>query len=138
MNKQIKSILDRYEEKGDFTHEELTDEMLSAAEARLGVKIPAEFVAFMREYGFGGIGGIEILGVSGSGECAFVKATLEYRKYGLPANLIVAENCDEWLYCIDCDDGKVVNWSEGEEASPAYDSFDAYFLDRLNDEIENM
>ena len=31
---------------------------------------------------------------------------LKYRTYGLPHNLIVIKNCDEWGYCIDSLNGK--------------------------------
>lgn len=50
------------------------------------------------------------------------------------------ENCDEWLYCIDSSNGKVVSWSpyDGDGVVEVYEDFDSYLLDRFNDAIENM
>ena len=68
------------------------------------------------------------------------KETLKYRSYGLPNELIVIENCDEWLYCINSDDGKVVVWSKGDNNgySKGFDNFEAYIYARINDMLENM
>lgn len=48
------------------------------------------------------------------------------------------ENCAEWLYCIDCDDGSVVSWDLGGYVKPEHPCFDDYLLDRLNDAVEDM
>ena len=50
------------------------------------------------------------------------------------------ENCDEWLYCINSDDGKVVVWSKGDNNgyTKGFDNFEAYLYARINDMLENM
>lgn len=70
----------------------------------------------------------------------FAEETEEYRPDGLPDGLVAVENCDEWLYCIDCSNGKVVSWSpyDDDGVVEVYEDFDSYLLDRFNDAIENM
>ena len=92
-----------------------------------------------KNYGQGGIGGVEILGISKINKAMFKDKTLEYRNYGLPNNLIVIENCDEWLYCIDVDTEKVVSWDRiNGVLGERYATFLEFLIDRFNDEIENM
>lgn len=88
------------ENKGDFTYAEVTDSMLTKAEARLGLKLPNAYRWFLINFGQGGIGGIEVLGIGKNGKMNFVEETLKYRSYGLPKDVILIENCDEWVYCI--------------------------------------
>lgn len=74
------------------------------------------------------------------GSTAFAEETEEHRPDGLPDGLVAVENCDEWLYCIDCSNGKVVSWSpyDGDGVVEVYEDFDSCLLDRFNDAIENM
>ncbi|RRF89142.1 MAG: SMI1/KNR4 family protein [Coriobacteriaceae bacterium] len=140
MNDQIRALIAQHEQKGDFTHVAPTKEMLASAQRLLGLTIPQQFVDFLHEYSYGGIGGITILGVGLDGSMAFLEETLSYRKYGLPHNLLVVENCDEWLWCLDCDSGEVVSWSQadGDDILPGYPSFDDFLLDDLQEAIDSL
>ena len=92
-----------------------------------------------KNYGQGGIGGVEILGISKMNKAVFKDKTLEYRNHGLSNNLIVVESCDEWLYCIDVDTEKVVSWDRiNGVLGERYATFLECLIDRFNDEIENM
>ena len=77
------------------------------------------------------------MGVGKNKKLIFKDETLKYRTYGLPHNLIVIENCDEWVYCIDSLNGKVKMWSRDKEEE-AYDTFVDYLEDRIKDAIENL
>ena len=68
----------------------------------------------------------------------FLEETLDYRKYGLPENLIVIENCDEYVECIDCNTGEIVSWAIGEDVLFSSPSFDDYLLDSLKEAIDNL
>lgn len=68
----------------------------------------------------------------------FLDATLRYREYGLPSNLLVVENCDEWLYCLDCDNGEVVFWSQIDGVRREYPSFDDFLIQDLEGVIANL
>lgn len=136
---ELYRLIKSNESKGDFNYAEVTENMLSEAEKELGLKIPKGYAWFIRKFGHGGIGGIEVIGVGKNGTLMFVKETLKYRTYGLPDELIVIENCDEWVYCINSVDGKIVLWSKGDtNYTKAYDSFEVYLKDRINDMLENM
>lgn len=138
MNAQIRALIAQHEQKGDFTHVVPTEEMLASAQRLLGITIPQQFVEFLQEYSYGGIGGVTILGIGLDESMAFLEVTLDYREYGLPHNLLAVENCDEWLYCLDCDTGEVVSWSQVDGILPGYPSFDDFLLLDLEDAIENL
>ena len=92
MNDQIRALIAQHEKERDFTHVAPTDEMLAAAQRLLGVQLPQQFVDYLNEYSHGGVGGVEILGVGLTGTMLFLEVTLDYRKYGLPHNLLAVEN----------------------------------------------
>lgn len=92
----------------------------------------------MQEYSYGGIGGVTILGIGLDESMAFLEVTLDYREYGLPHNLLAVENCDEWLYCLDCDTGEVVSWSRRDGVLPKSPCFDVFLLQDLEDAIEGL
>lgn len=113
--------------------------MVKKAEEKLNLKLPAQYKDFLENFGHGGIGGLEILGVGNNNRLVFVETTLKYREYGLPVNMIAIENCDEWLYCVNANDGKIVMWTNDcKEVNTAYNDFDEYLEDRIQDALENM
>lgn len=139
MKEKVINMIKEYSDDGDFIGEVPNDEIINVAEKELGLNLPDEYKWFIKNYGQGGIGGVQILGVSKVNKPMFRDVTVEYRNYGLPNNLIVIENCDEWLYCLDTDTEKVIAWDRirgvlGER----YNTFLEFLADRFNDEIENM
>lgn len=137
MNETIKRLIGRYEEKGDFTYTAITDEQIAESQSLLSVKLPIQFLEFLQTYGHGGIGGVEVLGVGKNGHLLFVEETIKYRQHALPCSLIVIENCDEWVYCIDTQNNNVVSW-DGKNTKEEYPDFDAYLLGRFTEAIENL
>ena len=132
-------LIKKYESIGDFTHCVVSDKMLQGVEARLQIKIPLEYREFLKEFGHGGIGGIEIIGVGKNGIMLFEHKTLQYCTYGLLKELIVVENCDEWIYCINSRNGKVVMWDRNVMGYfDVYENFYSYLNDRVNDVLENI
>lgn len=137
MYSNIVGTIKEYECKGDFTYTDVEDNAFALAEEELGISIPSQYLWFLKTYGHGGLNGIETLGVGKNKKLIFKDETLKYRTYGLPHNLIVIENCDEWVYCIDSLNGKVKMWSRDKEEE-AYDTFVDYLEDRIKDAIENL
>lgn len=138
MHDRLYLTIKENESKGDFTYANVTDRMLNEAETLLGLKIPNAYRWFIENFGQGGIGGIEVLGIGKNGKMVFVDETIKYRSYGLPKDVILIENCDEWVYCIQPQSGRVGMWSPGDEiCNDTYESFEAYLLDRINDILEN-
>lgn len=140
MLNKIEQLIKGYETEKDFTYAVASDNLIEDAENRLNVKIPKDFIWFLKKYGHGGIGGVEVLGVSKEMKSVFMEETLHYRQYGLPDKLIVIETLDEWLYCIDTSKkNEIVMWfMDGEVSEGVYKSFADYLYDRTNDMIENM
>ena len=138
MNNQILETIKKYEQPGDFNHATVTDEMISAAEQILKVKLPEQYTTFLKLYGHGGIGGMETIGVGLTGRLIFVDMTLDYRNEDLPTNLVVIENVDEWLCCLDCNTGEIVSWDPSGFTKIDYNCFDEYLIVQLNNAIENM
>ncbi len=138
MNELILETIKKYEEPGDFTHITVTDEMIATAEKSLDLKLPKQYIEFLKMFGHGGIGGLEVLGFGLTGRMIFVDTTLEYRDEDLPKNLVVIENVDEWLTCIDCNTEKIVSWDFSGYVKEDYDCFDDYLMDQMNNVIENI
>lgn len=138
MTNEIRKLIDEYKDDGIFTFANVTDDMIKTEESKLNISFPKEFVEYLKLYGHGGIGGIEVLGFGKTGTCICTERTIEYRKYGMPLNYIAIENCDEWIYCIDCSNEKIVSWSMDGLIKEEYTSFDEYMMDRINDAIENL
>lgn len=138
MKEFILETIKKYEKPGDFTYTVVSDEMITAAEQVLSVKLPEQYISFLQMFGHGGIGGLEIMGFGLTGRMIFVDTTLDYRDENLPKNLVVIENVDEWLTCIDCNNGKIVSWDFSGYIKDDYDCFDDYLIDQLNNVIENL
>lgn len=138
MYEKIYNLIKQNEIKGDFTYANMTEKMCTEAEAELGLSIPPAYKWFLNTFGHGGIGGIEIIGIGKTGKMLFVDATKKYRLYGLSNDLIVIENCDEWVYCIDSKNNNILMWSIGNnKCTIAYKNFETYLVDRIHDVLEN-
>lgn len=138
MNEMIMETIRKYEAPSDFTHTAVSSKMIATAEHVLKIKLPEQYIAFLKMFGHGGIGGLEVLGFGLTGRMIFVDTTIEYRDEGLPHNLVVIENVDEWLTCIDCNTGKIVSWDFSGYIKEDYATFDGYLLNQMNSIIENM
>ena len=138
MNDIILKTIKQYEQDGDFNYASVTDEMISDAEHKLGVKLPKQYIDYIKMFGHGGIAGIEILGVGLTGRMIFVDTTLEYRNDDLPTNYVVIENVDEWLMCIDCSTEKIISWDFTGYVKEEYNCFDDYLTEQMNSAIENL
>lgn len=139
MKEEIQKIIEQYRDESVFSGKILDENIIESAIKELNVNIPSDYRWFISNYGQGGIGGVDILGISKSNRAVFKDVTLEYRKYGLPNNLVVIENCDEWLYCIDTNTEKIVSWNRIDGVlGERYTTFLEFVIDRFNDEIENL
>ncbi len=115
-----------------------SNEEIKKAEQVLGFEIPESYLWFLNQYGHGGFF-FEFLGCSLTGNLLFVKETLKQREYGLPTNLLVIENCDEYVVCINTDNGNIVSWSHYDDDGMLVKQtcFEDYFIDCLNNAIDN-
>ena len=62
------------------------------------------------------------------------------RLFGLPTELLVIENCDEYVVCIDSSNGKVVSWSKYDKDGviAVANDFYEYFMDSVENAIANF
>lgn len=74
-----------------------------------------------------------------NGKPIFAEETLKQRENGLPANLLIFQNCDEYFDCINVDNGNVVCWSmyDKDGVVDKYQDFYAYFIECLENAIDN-
>jgi len=138
LREKIEKLIEEHRGIGHFSYSFPTDDLLEGAEQELKLKIPDGYKWFLKKYGDGGLGGVDIFGVDRLNNLTFVDETKGYRRYGMPQHLLAIENCDEWVFCIDTINKTVVMWFQGENTSGArYNTFCEYLYERLSDIIEN-
>lgn len=104
----------------------------------LSVKLPQGYKWFLSKYGYGFFYSVFILGIGKDKSLVCAEETLKKRKLGLPSNFIVVEDCDEWVYCINCDDGKVCMWSSWDpNFDYCYNDFYDYLFSRFSEVQED-
>lgn len=129
----------KLEKEKDFSHYEVSADIIKTIEEELQLTLPPEYVLFLKEFGDGGLIGFEIWGVDVGGVLNVVAETINYRKLGLKMHYIAIESCDEWIVCIDSITGKITYWYPSEnEYFLRYDNFDEYLTDKINDYIDNF
>ena len=138
MNDQIRKLIKKYESEKDYTRMPLTQKIKERVKKELGVTLPQQYQDYLNEYSHGGIAGVDILGIGLEGSAIFLDVTKMYRKEGLPENFVVIENCDEWLYCLNCDTGEVYYWDWFGNTRKEFDSFDEFLLSEYQEAIENL
>ena len=139
IERNIERILENEEEvfHDSFSYIVPDEDMLRKAEARLGFRIPEQYLWFMKKYGSGGLL-FDFLGFDQSGNCHFADVTEEMRLSGLPDWMLVIEDCGEFVNAIDVRSGKVISFSpdDGEGAIEENDTFCDYFLECIVNALE--
>lgn len=133
-------MIEEYREEKDFFGE-VSEEYIREAEESLNLQIPKGYREFVKNYGSGGICGVELLGVEGNLGASVVKATERYRKLGLSNEMIVIYDGGEFFMCMhgNTDDERVFCGDRsGEEPLVHYNSFDEYLLDVFQEGIDNL
>ncbi|MFJ8063956.1 SMI1/KNR4 family protein [Psychrobacillus sp. NPDC096426] len=141
MDKKILKMIEDYSEEKDFFGA-TSEKHICNAEENLGLKFPQSYRDFVKNYGSGGICGVEIEGVQGELGASVVKSTKRWRQLGLDINLIVIEDSGEFVRCMysaDVNDERVFSWIRGgKELSPRYNTFDDYVIDMFQEGIDNL
>lgn len=141
MKNKITEIIESNEEvfEDAFLMKFPTDDELADAEKVLGFKIPEEYIWFLKTYGHGGFF-FGFLGYGLNGNAVFVNKTLHEREFGLPKEMLVIEDCDEYVHCIDTISKEIVSWSKNDKDGviKVADDFYRHFLDNIDNAIENF
>lgn len=145
----IKEYLD--EEELDLKDEfsgGCTDNQVELVEKSLKVKLSNSYKWFLKEYGSGGIAGINLLGIESHKEDAdtytVVYGTKLYReKYNMDDSLVVLQNYGDYVACLDTskienNECAVVTWSQYDNGKilKKADNFYNYFLGELQYMLE--
>lgn len=110
----------------------ITDEVISDMEKILGLKFSAEIRTYLSQYGIIIGYGVEILGCGKNGESSLVRETKRFREFGLSEEYIVIRNSDEWIYCLNNNNGIVSSWDRIEKTHLIKaNTFGQYILDEL-------
>ncbi len=117
-----------------------TVDEIRRAEVRLGIQFPADYRIFLSEIGYGGYGGLDIMGLHGPDAIAMsadvVQANEEARGEGLPNSvLIIEEGGDGSFYAINLspgpEHGQIVSWPLGGDEIDNLDVIEVDFGDFL-------
>ena len=141
MDEKIIKMIEEYNEEKDFFGA-VSEKFICKAEEKLGVKFPQSYRDFVKEYGSGGICGVDIEGVQENLGASVVKVTERWRQLGLEMNLIVIEDSGEFVRCMysaNVNDERVFSWSRGgQELSLRYNTFNDYVIDMFQEGIDNL
>ena len=110
----------------------ITDEKINDLEESLGLEFRKEIREYLHQYGIIIGYGVEILGCGKNGESSLVKETERFRKFGLADEYIVIRNSDEWIYCLNNNDGIISSWDGTEKTHLIKtNSLEQYILDEM-------
>lgn len=110
----------------------IANEKIKDLEESLGLVFRREIRDYLHQYGIIIGYGVEILGCGKNGESSLVKETERFRKFGLSDEYIVIRNSDEWIYCLNNNDGKISSWDRIENTHLIKaNSFEQYILDEM-------
>ncbi|MGE1110046.1 SMI1/KNR4 family protein [Bacillus wiedmannii] len=146
MNDKIISIISTYEKDGDFMGVVNEDTIQEAAQM-LNLTFPNSYLWFLKQYGSGGMDGMDINGCeTTAADSSVVYHTKLYREtYNLPEQYIILNDIDGTVTCLDTNqmkDGEcpVVFWSRFSKELYAitYENFGDYLLDSLQESVDNL
>jgi antitoxin YobK len=140
MNKKIIDMIEEYREEKDFFGE-VSEECIRDAETSLNLQFPKGYCEYVKNFGSGGICGVEILGVEGNLGASVVKTTERYRKLGLNNDMVVIYDGGEFFMCmlgITDDERVFCGDRSGKEPLMHYNSFEEYLLDVFQEGIDNL
>ncbi|WP_404978179.1 SMI1/KNR4 family protein [Bacillus paralicheniformis] len=134
--------MNKYATSNDFSGG-ISIEKINEIQKSLNVKLPESYKWFLKNFGSGGIFGVEILGYDLEGAYV-VEQTEDYRKcYNLPGGIVVIEYVDEFSYCLDTnkmEDGEcpVIVWANNAGYGDVVaNNFLEFFMEDLKESKEN-
>ncbi|ASB90059.1 SMI1/KNR4 family protein [Bacillus sonorensis] len=139
---QVEQFIKENVEDDDFTGR-ISIEKINEIQESLNVKLPESYKWFLKNYGAGGIYGVDILG-HGKVSPRVVTVTENYRNhYGLIDGIVVIEYVDEFSYCLDTNkmeggECPVILWENQEDyGRTVADNFLYFFMEELEESKEN-
>ncbi|KZE38857.1 hypothetical protein AV656_08120 [Bhargavaea cecembensis] len=112
---ELQELIEEHADTTDFTGG-ISESKIGEIEKALAATLPTSYKWFLRNYGSGGIYGVDILGAGKLPIPNVVTNTERLRKTdNLPTKFVVVEDVDEFYYCLDTtelvdDECPVVAW----------------------------
>ncbi|MCH5454822.1 SMI1/KNR4 family protein [Bacillus toyonensis] len=125
----------------------VNEDTIREAAQMLNLTFPNSYLWFLKQYGSGGLDGMDINGCeTTAADSSVVYHTKLYREtYNLPEQYIVLNDIDGTVTCLDTNqikDGEcpVVFWSRFSKELYAitYENFGDYLLDSLQESVDNL
>ena len=124
------------------------DEAVREAEERLGVRFPEDYRRFLREFGAGGLGGVEVYGIPRHGlDAEAVPNGVWYTKLHWEEGtvrrglVVIGSVGDGSLFCLDPRDGRVTvlepDPEGGEVVEELAPDFGTFLRDAVRAELES-
>ena len=79
-------------------------------ENSLEVRLCKAMKDYLAEFGLILGFGVEILGCGKNGISSLESETKRFREFGLQDNYLVIRNVDEWIYCLNNNNGEITSW----------------------------
>jgi hypothetical protein len=113
-------------------------------EKELDVTLPESYKWYVRNYGHGSIGGVEIYGVGLNNALTCVERTNDYRRAVLPEKYVVVQSVDEWIHCLDTQkmtngECPVADWDrQAGTGRHTYDNFFLFIYEKFEQELGSL
>lgn len=93
------------------------DDKILEYENQLHILFPSDYRWYLQQFGAGGIGSVNILGIDPDKYIDVLKTTIDARVQGLPQNLLPILDCDEFFYCLnmqsnESENSDVIRWDK--------------------------
>ena len=137
---KFEKMIQSYTEENDFFGA-IAEEQISKTEDILSLKFPIEYREFIKEYGSGGICGVDLVGIEGDLGASVIKATERYRKLGLDSKYVVIQDLGEYIMCMNTvdNDAFVYSWDRSDPViKKEYNSFAEFLIDVFQERIDNL
>ncbi|WP_166000883.1 SMI1/KNR4 family protein [Bacillus sp. Cs-700] len=97
---ELERFIHRYMEADDFTGG-VDERQITYVQDKLDRKLPKSYQWFLKNYGSGGVFGVDIVGIAKNNIASVIRETKRYQTLGMGKNLVVVEDQDEYAYCLD-------------------------------------
>jgi hypothetical protein len=150
---QAFALIDQNIEKSNFEKEPKSEELIQKAEKALGLKFPPTYRLFLKRYGCGGVGSMEVYGIiddkfNESGVPDGIWLTLKHRNKGAPHHFIIIASAGYGpLYVLDASQSNengeypVLLWTPGEPPTPTEkvaDDFGEFLLEQVQQALSRQ
>ncbi|WP_035437986.1 SMI1/KNR4 family protein [Bacillus sp. UNC322MFChir4.1] len=100
MKEWISKVFSEFEEERDF-HGSVDESLINEIEKKLQCTFPESYRWFLKNYGGGGVLGIDLTCVGSLDNSPIILDTEAYRKMDMPREYVVIWDLGEYLYCLD-------------------------------------